>query len=260
MPILPDLLQPVSFLVSFLLFFAVIAGRFFLIAGFFQAYFFVWRKKQWQSRQVFRLANSSTQFKKEIRWSLINCAIFALIGVAAVLAWQQGFTKIYFEPLEKGWWWLPISFVISMALHETYYYFLHRWMHHPSVFRHIHKVHHDSKITSVWTAFSFHPMEGFLQAIFLPLLLLVLPMHCYVLILQLTIMSFSSVINHLEVEIYPKGFNKHWLGKWLIGATHHALHHKQFKYNFGLYFTWWDKWRKTESPVYHSLFEEKTKG
>jgi sterol desaturase/sphingolipid hydroxylase (fatty acid hydroxylase superfamily) len=131
-------------------------------------------------------------------------------------------------------------------------------MHHPKIFRIVHKVHHDSNITSPWTAFSFHPLEGLLQAFFLPLLLLLMPMHLYVLIIQLSFMTLSSVVNHLDIELYPKKFSEHFIGKWLIGATHHSLHHKQFKYNFGLYFTFWDKWKKTESPLYKSLFEEKT--
>ncbi|HVF80944.1 MAG TPA: sterol desaturase family protein, partial [Flavisolibacter sp.] len=155
-------------------------------------------------------------------------------------------------------WWLPVSLTIALLVHETYYYWLHRWMHHPKVFQAVHKVHHESNITSPWTAFSFHPLEGILQALFLPMLLLVMPMHLYVLIFHLTIMTFSSVINHLDIEVYPAGFHKNFFGRWLIGATHHSLHHKQFKYNYGLYFTFWDKWKKTESPVFKNLFEQKT--
>jgi sterol desaturase/sphingolipid hydroxylase (fatty acid hydroxylase superfamily) len=101
-------------------------------------------------------------------------------------------------------------------------------------------------------------LEGLLQAVILPLTIIFLPMHLYVLIFQLTLMTFSSVINHLEIETYPANFHKHIIGKWVIGATHHSLHHKQFKYNFGLYFTFWDKWKKTESPKFNTLFEEKT--
>jgi sterol desaturase/sphingolipid hydroxylase (fatty acid hydroxylase superfamily) len=98
-----------------------------------------------------------------------------------------------------------------------------------------------------------------LQAIVLPVTIIVVPMHIYVLLFQLTIMTFSSVINHLEIETYPANFHRHKLGKWLVGATHHSMHHKEFKYNFGLYFTFWDKWKKTESPRFYALFEEKTK-
>jgi sterol desaturase/sphingolipid hydroxylase (fatty acid hydroxylase superfamily) len=133
-------------------------------------------------------------------------------------------------------------------------------MHRPKVFKLLHKIHHDSSTTSAWTAFSFHPLEGILQAIILPLTIIFLPMHVYVLLFQLTLMTFSSVINHLEIETYPANFHRHFVGRWLIGATHHSLHHKQFKYNFGLYFTFWDKWKKTESPKFSSLFEEKTNG
>ena len=68
-------------------------------------------------------------------------------------------------------------------------------------------------------------------------------------------MTFSSVINHLDIEIYPKNPNN-ILTKWVIGATHHSLHHKQFKYNFGLYFTFWDKIEKTESPIFPATIEK----
>ena len=189
---------------------------------------------------------------------MVTAAIFSVTGAMMALLWQKGYTRIYDNVRDHSLWWLPASLVIALLVHETYYYWLHRWMHQPKIFSIIHKVHHDSNITSPWTAFSFHPLEGVLQALFLPLLLLLMPMHLYVLVIHLTIMTFSSVINHLDIEVYPKGFNRNFFGRWLIGATHHSLHHKQFKYNYGLYFTFWDKWKATESPAFPRLFEEKT--
>jgi sterol desaturase/sphingolipid hydroxylase (fatty acid hydroxylase superfamily) len=255
---LPDLADPLYFLLATLVAFVVVLGRYLLIAGLFYAGFYLWFPSQWKERKINDRNFKPGQFRKEITWSTITAFIFALAGAGTALFWQKGFTKIYFDVHEFSFWWLPVSLVIALFLHETYYYFLHRWMHHPGIFRIVHKVHHDSNITSPWTAFSFHPLEGLLQAVFLPALLMVMPMHVYMLLLQLTIMTFSSVINHLDIEIYPKNFHKHLIGKWLIGATHHSLHHKQFRYNYGLYFTFWDKWKKTESPVYNRLFEEKT--
>jgi sterol desaturase/sphingolipid hydroxylase (fatty acid hydroxylase superfamily) len=109
-----------------------------------------------------------------------------------LILWQKGFTKVYLDATEYPLWWMPVSLLIAMLLHETYYYWLHRWMHKPAIFKIVHKVHHDSNITSPWTAFSFHPLEGFLQAIFLPLILMFLPMHLHVIIIQLTIMTFQQ--------------------------------------------------------------------
>jgi lathosterol oxidase len=257
---LPDLSNPIAFLIATFVVFAVVIGRYLFIAGLFHGIFYIWRKDRWAHRKINQRDYKPGQFRREVQWSVLTAGLFAFSGSITALLWQKGYTKVYVEVSDYPLWWLPLSLVVAMLLHETYYYWLHRWMHHPRVFRLVHKVHHDSNITSPWTAFSFHPLEGLLQAIFLPLLLLVLPIHLYVLIIQLTIMTFSSVINHLDIEVYPRNFHRHFLGRWLIGATHHSLHHKQFKYNYGLYFTFWDKWKRTESPSFNTLFEEKTKG
>lgn len=255
---LPDLSNPIWFAVAAAVVFAVVIGRYFLIAGLFYLVFYKWQKDKWQPRKINTRDYKPDQFRKEVKWSMITAAIFSVTGAAMALLWQKGYTKIYDDVAAYPLWWLPVSLLIALLVHETYYYWLHRWMHNPAVFKLVHKVHHDSNITSPWTAFSFHPLEGVLQALFLPALLLVMPMHLYVLVIHLTIMTFSSVINHLDIEVYPKDFHKNAAGRWLIGATHHSLHHKQFKYNYGLYFTFWDKWKRTESPAFEKLFEEKT--
>jgi Delta7-sterol 5-desaturase len=255
---LPDLSDPFWFLLAVAAAFLFVIGRYLLVAGLFFMIFYRWFPEKWHKRKINARAYRKDQFRKEVLRSTVSAGIFALSGALILLMWQKGFTRVYIDVHAYPLWWLPISLVISLLLHETYYYWLHRWMHHPRVFRFIHKAHHDSHITSPWTAFSFHPLEGILQAAIIPVVLMVLPMHLYVVIFQLTIMTFSSVINHLDIELYPENFNRHFLGRWLIGATHHSLHHRQFKYNYGLYFTFWDKWKKTESPIYNNLFEEKT--
>lgn len=229
------------------LFFLVITGRYFLVAGIFYFVFYVWFPDKWASRKINKKAYQKSQLKSEMRWSLLSSMIFSLAGTITVILWQKGYTKVYTEANLYGWWYLPASLVIFMLAHETYYYWVHRWMHIPSVFRAVHRIHHDSKIASPFTAFSFHPWEALFQAVFLPVMLMILPMHYYVIIFQLIIMTVSSVINHLDIEIYPKSCYNTW-GRWIIGATHHSRHHKQFKYNYGLYFTFWDRINKTESP------------
>jgi Delta7-sterol 5-desaturase len=255
---MPDISQASWFALTVVAFFLVIMGRYFLIAGIFYAVFYIWRKDKWQQRKLGKRAYRPQQFRTEVGWSMITALIFSIAGAVTLLLWQKGYTKVYFDIDLYSWWYLPVSLAVSMLLHETYYYWVHRWMHRPAIFRMVHKVHHDSNTTSPWTAFSFHPLEGLLQAVVLPATLMVLPMHPYVILTQLTLMTFSSVINHLDIEIYPRKFHKHAIGKWLIGATHHALHHRQFRYNFGLYFTFWDKWKRTESPLYEETFQKAT--
>jgi Delta7-sterol 5-desaturase len=251
---LPDFTSGYWVILLTLIFFIIITGRYFLVAGLFYLIFYVWFPEKWEAKKINKRAYPSGQFKKEIKWSLITSLLFSVAGTITIILWQKGYTKVYTKIDEYGWWYLPVSLVIFMLLQETYYYWMHRWMHIPSIYKIVHKVHHESKIASPFTAFSFHPLEGLLQAIFLPILLMILPMYYYIIIVLLTIMTFSSVINHLDIEIYPKNLHTTWT-KWVIGATHHSFHHKQFKYNYGLYFTFWDKIKKTESPDFEKKID-----
>jgi lathosterol oxidase len=247
---LPDFSDPAWFSITVLLVLVVLVARYFIIAGLFWCIFYVWFKDKWELYKLHQRAYSSRQFRKEVSWSLITSLIFAIAGALTLWVWQRGYTQVYERIDLYGWWYLPVSLVLSLFIHELYYYWVHRWMHRPAIFRIVHKVHHESNITSPWTAFSFHPLEGLLQALILPLILIIIPLHPYIILLQLVIMSVSSVINHLDIEIFPSWFYKHAVGRWLIGATHHSLHHKQFRYNYGLYFTFLDKMHGTESPAY----------
>ena len=254
---LPNFSQPEWFLFLVGIFFLVIIARYFLITGLFYLFFYKWFSKIWSTRKLNQKEYNKGQFGREVKWSMVTSLIFAIAGAITMVLWQHGYTRIYTSLSQYGWWYLPVSLIVFMLLHETYYYWFHRWMHQPKIFRIVHKVHHDSNITSPFTAFSFHPLEGLIQAVFMPIVLLVLPMHYYIIVLLLIIMTFSSVINHLDIEIYPPSFLR-VPGNWLIGATHHSLHHRQFKYNYGLYFTFWDKIRATESPLFDKLFSSST--
>ena len=230
----------------FLLFFIVITGRYLLVAGIFYTVFFIWHRQKWHQRKLIQRAYPAGQLRKEIGWSTISSVIFALAGTITWWLWQSGNTRVYLDPATYGWWYLPLSLMISMFIQETYYYWLHRLMHHRAVFSLVHKVHHDSVTTSPFTAFSFHPLESIIQAVVLPVILVVLPLHPVVIVIQLLLMSLTSVINHLNIDIFPDSRVKESLGKFMIGATHHSVHHTHAKRNFGLYFTFWDKLLKTE--------------
>ena len=236
-----------GFFIYSLIFFFAILFRYFVAAGIFYYYYHIQNPEKNDARRLSKKKAPKQQLRQEIIWSVKSSVIFALVGALAFWLWQRDLTAVYLKVSAYGWWYLPVSLVIVALIHETYYYWVHRWMHHPKVFRKVHKVHHDSRIPTPWTAFSFHPWESLLEALILPLILIIVPVHVYVLGIYLVLMTISSVINHLDIEIYPEGFQKSKFGKLFIGATHHHYHHKDFLSNYGLYFTFWDKWMSTES-------------
>ena len=242
---LPDLSQWDQFLVCLLVLFLIVSARFFLVAGLFHFVFYGWQKEKWAPLKINKVVDKK-QFRREMGYSFASSLIFAVIITGTLLLWQRGYTKVYLDPQAYGWAWLPASLVLSFLIHEIYYYWVHRWMHRPQVFRKVHRVHHSSRIPTPWTAFSFHPLESLLLALIFPAIIMVMPMHPVVIILQLVLMTVSSVINHLDIEIYPKWFSRSIAGKWLIGSTHHSRHHTHVNYNYGLHFTFLDELHGTE--------------
>ncbi len=234
--------------------FVIVFIRYLIFSG--VAHFLL--KKLFNKRLLYVEKTTKKQLYNEIKWSAITSLIFSLSGVGMMKLWQLGQIPIYTELTKFPLWYIPISIFLILFLHETYYYWLHRWMHKPKIYRAIHKTHHDSLHTSALTAFSFHPVESVLQAIIIPLLIWIIPLHVFALIFILMVMTVSATINHLGFEIYPKWWNNNFFSKWIIGATHHDQHHTKFLYNYGLYFTVWDKWMKTESPDFDERYKEVT--
>lgn len=244
---IPEVSSPAIYLIYFLIFFVAIVVRYFVAAGIFYGYFFIWKSEKFRSQRLSKRKLRKKQLKNEISWSIWSSLIFALIGSLTYWLWDNELTEIYINPSQYRFWYLPMSLIVVLLIHETYYYWVHRLMHHPMVFKKVHKVHHDSLTPTPWTAFSFHPWESFIEALILPVIILFIPINIYVLGFYLLLMTISSVINHLDIEIFPKKFRSNWPGNQLINATHHHYHHKEFFTNYGLYFTFWDKWMGTES-------------
>ena len=243
---------------KFILFtFFIIFLRYVFISVIFIVVFEILLKEKYVQRKISKSLKQPTQRKKEILWSILTSFIFSVSGTAMIYLYSINKTSLYLTFSIHDIWYIPLSFCIALLLHETYYYFLHRFMHHPKVFKHFHKIHHDSIVTSAWTAFSFHPYESILQAVIIPIVVIWLPLHVYVLLFLLILMSISATINHLDIEIYPKWMLKTGIGKWLIGASHHSLHHRYYTKNYGLYFTFYDRWLKTESDDFETLLHKK---
>src|SRR5690606_41490560 len=104
------------------------------------------------------------QIQKEICGPAIRAAIVTILGMGMIILWQQGHTAIYTTFDAYPIWYTVLSVLLVLIIQDTFYYWLHRWMHLPKVYRWIHKEHHMSLRTSAYTSFSFHPLESLLQA------------------------------------------------------------------------------------------------
>jgi Delta7-sterol 5-desaturase len=199
------------------------------------------------------------QMRREIGWSLVSAIIFGTVSMLLVIGpGELGWNQMYFALDSRGWPYALFSLALMIVAHDAYFYWTHRLLHHPVAMRWLHRTHHLSRTPTPWTAYAFDPGEALVQAGFAPLFAALVPLHPLILLIWSVHMIVRNVMGHAGFELMPAGFARNpWLG-WLTTTTHHDLHHETFRWNFGFYFTWWDRLMGTEHPEYLRRFEAAT--
>lgn len=224
--------------------------------------FWIIFKKRFQSIRIQQVQKaSSNHFKHDVLHSVSTFFVFAIMDLALGYLHSKGYTLLYFNVGEYGWPWLIISFFLVLFINDTFFYWSHRAMHHPKLFKHFHRAHHKSTDPSPFTAFAFQPSEAIVEYTMSFVLPFILPMHFGMLLVWQAYDMLNNVLGHLGYEVYPKAWLKLPFLKYKTTSTHHNMHHQFFKGNYALYFTWWDKWMGTEFKDYEKrhqqIFERK---
>lgn len=223
-----------AILLSALAMSAIVGVRYLIVSGTFAA--------ATRLRHPGLYAGLDPQIRREIGWSLASAAIYGVPAGVVAWGWQNhGWTRIYGDLHAWPLWYLPVSVLLYLAAHDTWFYWTHRWMHQPRLFRIAHAAHHASRPPTAWAAMAFHPIEALTGALVVPLLVFFLPIHPIGLAIVLSVMTVMGVTNHMGWEMFPAALWQGPIGRWIITASHHQRHHQQYEGNYGLYFRVWDR-------------------
>lgn len=238
--------------------FPLIVGvaRYFILAGIpFLIFYLLFPRKFSKNKIQVRFAKNK-DFIREILHSMQTTLIIVGVIILFFVTPVRGYTLVYTDISAYPIWWFPLSIFLALVIHDTYFYWMHWTVHRPKLFRHIHLVHHKSVNPSPWASYSFHFTEGVLEAMIVPILFFLLPMHP----LSLCVFVFASftinVYGHLGYEIAPKWFRNSFLFQIINTSTYHNLHHEKFEGNYGFYFRIWDRVMGTENPDYVKRYDE----
>ncbi|GEP44063.1 sterol desaturase family protein [Brevifollis gellanilyticus] len=231
--------------------YAIFAGIAWLLA-------YVFFKKRWWRRKIIQRDPLPSDLRREFLWSLSTVVIYALVGTGTLLLGRPGWLKIYKNIGDYGWLWFFASIVVAIFIHDAYFYWTHRLMHHRKLFRLFHKVHHQSTNPSPWASYSFAPLEAVVQAGIFPLLVLTMPMHPIAFLVFMIWQITFNVAGHTGYEFYPRWMLQTWFGKFINTPTNHIQHHEKMRGNYGLYFNLWDRLLGTNHKDYEARFQEVT--
>lgn len=236
-------------------------GRYVIAAG--ALSILLWVAKEWAgNRRIQNRRAVQKDYIREFASSVRTTAVFGATTVSTLLMENAGLISFDLESFSWGVFALQLGAII-MA-HDAYFYWMHRALHHKKLFRITHLHHHKSRTPTPWAAYSFSIWEGITESAFVPMFLFAaslmgvayMPFAVFVF---LAWMIVRNVMGHAGVELHPAGWVDTPALDWLTTTTHHDLHHSEGRYNFGLYFTFWDRVMGTEHPEYKARFREVAK-
>ena len=127
-----------------------------------------------------------------------------------------------------------LSVVLFMLWTDFAIYWIHRFLHtFPALYKYVHKEHHVWIIPTPWAAIAFHPLDGWAQEVPYLVFPFMFPLqkHLYI-VLYVFILTWTVSI-HDRVNM---------VDNYIINsAAHHDIHHRKYNYNYGQYFTFWDR-------------------
>lgn len=234
---------------------ATVFLRYAFLSGIAFCIFYVLKRRSWLKYKIQQRFPNQKHIWSEVLHSASTAVVFALMGIGIYFARAAGYTRIYTDINTYGWAYLVLSIALMVILHDTYFYWMHRLMHHPRLFMLLHRVHHHSRNPTPWASLSFHPLEAVLEFGIIPLGICFIPFHPLALFLFTVWSLFFNVTGHLGYELFPKGFVRHPVWKWMNTSTHHNMHHQRSNCNYGLYFNFWDRVMGTNDRRYEAVFE-----
>jgi Delta7-sterol 5-desaturase len=231
-------------------------GRYLMAAS--VTFIIVWllRRTALKTRKIQTREATFGDMRREFVQSLQSVFVY-VIGVC-FLIWGREvglFHDVFGEGFGLG---IDLAILAGIIIaHDAYFYWAHRFMHHPKLFKTFHRAHHRSITPTPWAAYSFAMPEAAVMFMFVPIWQFFVPTPGWVMFAWLNFQIIRNAMGHAGFEFFPRWWLSTPLTSWVNTTVHHDLHHNgSFNHNYGLYFTFWDKWMGTEHPKYQEKFAE----
>jgi len=213
-----------------------------VVAGSLHLFFFTFRKQgktlKFDARESFEKSKKfafKNQLHDNMFWSLASGVtvwtayeVMYLWGAANGVIPTLDFAS---HPTAFFIWLIVLPIVTS-----SHFYFVHRLLHWPPLFKRVHRLHHLNVHIGPWSGMSMHPVEHIIY-ISSVLIHFVIASHPVILLLHLYIRCLGPAFSHSGFE---KLLTK---DKALTDAAdfHHQLHHRFFECNYGTVDIPWDR-------------------
>ena len=184
--------------------------------------------------------NGTYTFRNQVRdnmfWTIASgITLWTAFQVLVFWAMANGAAPILFFPDNPLWF--ILWFVLIPLWSSFHFYWVHRLLHWPPMYRLAHSLHHRNVNVGPWSGISMHPIEHLLFYTNF-LIHFVVPSHPMHILFHGYVQSVHPIFSH-------SGFDKLYVAdkeRAEMGVFFHQLHHRYFECNYGTVEMPWDKW------------------
>lgn len=106
------------------------------------------------------------QMQQEIKHALSSIPVMSALTVPFFLAEVRGWSKLYDFASEAPFsLWTLLQYPAFILFTDSGIYWIHRWEHHPRLYRWLHKPHHKWVVPTPFASYAFHPLDGWAQSL-----------------------------------------------------------------------------------------------
>jgi sterol desaturase/sphingolipid hydroxylase (fatty acid hydroxylase superfamily) len=225
-----------------------------IVAAVFSVAWLWWQRRPGRRPKLQARPVTGKQLGRELASTVGAVVIFGSVLPILFALGLGEHTRFYRHVGERGWMYFCLSIVLMLLIQDTWFYWMHRLMHHRRLFRWFHLTHHRSTNPNPWTTYAMSVLEAFVLSGSTVLMLVLVPTTGFAYVIVGWANVIYGVYGHLGYELYPTSMANHWLGRWINTSVAHNAHHEKSRYNYRYYFLIWDRLMGTLDPRYAESF------
>ncbi|MEM6760610.1 MAG: sterol desaturase family protein [Pseudomonadota bacterium] len=184
--------------------------------------------------------NGSFTFRNQLYdnmfWHIASgITLWSVAQVLVFWAMANGVAPVFFFPENPVWF--VLWFVLIPIWSSFHFYWIHRVLHWPPLYKLAHSLHHRNVNVGPWSGISMHPVEHvmFYTNFAIHLVVPSHPLHVW----------FHGYIQSTHPVFSHSGFEELVVNEtpqMRMGVYFHQLHHRYFECNYGTVEMPWDRW------------------